>query len=117
MHRAHAVVLAVAVGAVAVGFAAARVFADDGAKPPAAAPTKEDKIRRLFAINGVESLAKQTMDATLEQLDHMPGLPAGFGAKFKEKAKMKDIVDMSVPIYAKHFDEATLDAMIAFYES
>ncbi len=100
-----------------VGLTADRLFAQDASNPPAAKETKEDKIRRLLKLNGAEDNAKLMMDRMTEQIAKMPGLPAGFAAKMKERASTKDLVEMIVPIYAKHFDEPTLDAVIVFLES
>jgi hypothetical protein len=113
-------VLALAVAAVlAGGLTTARLFADDGAKPPVApAPTtKEDKVRRLLSLNGVEAEAASMIDAMLRRIETARETPPGFAAKFRERANVKDIVELTIPAYAKHLDDATLDASIVFYES
>jgi hypothetical protein len=126
MSRTHVLVLAIAVGACALGFTAARVLADDSTKPAAppaasaadaAKAVKEEKVRKLIRLQGGEELARKSIDKTLEQFKGMPGLPAGFAEKFREKANMKEVAEFPVPAYVKHVDDATLDAAIAFYES
>jgi hypothetical protein len=115
----------VAVAVTAVAFSSARLFAEEEKKPeapaaaPAGAPSQAvlDKVKKLLKLNGSEEIARITMDKSIEQIAAMPGLPAGFAAKFKEKADIKDLVALIVPIYAKHFDEATLDSLITFFES
>ena len=57
------------------------------------------------------------MDQLLDQFSGMPGLPPGFVEKFKELANPRDLEEMVVPIYVRHLDATTLDAVIAFAES
>jgi uncharacterized protein len=109
--------------ALAAGLTAGRLFADDSAPAPAApapaAPSKakEEKVRKLLKVQGAEELARITFDKMIEQFRKMPGLPPGFLDKFTEKTSMQDILELSIPPYVKHVDDATLDAAIAFYES
>ncbi len=126
MNRTLVVALAFAVGASAVALTAVRVVADDSAKPPVAPPAappdaakaaKEEKVRKLLRLQGAEAQAKLTLDKMIDQFKQMPGLPKGFAEAFRAKANVKDMLELSVPSYAKHLDDATLDAVIAFYES
>lgn len=115
-------VLAVSALSIAIGFGAGRLLADDAPNPPAQAPAaaadaKAAKVRKLLALQGGEALAKMTLDKMLAQFQAMPGLPHGFAEKFAEKADVKQIMELGLPAYVKHVDEATLDAAIAFYES
>jgi len=77
----------------------------------------EQKVRKLMELTGAGTMGKQVMDAMCDQFDKLPNLPEGFIAKFKEIASGQDIVDLVVPIYVKHLDEASLDAIIAFYQT
>ena len=78
---------------------------------------KEAKVRKLMQLSGAGNLGKQLIDAMLDQFNQMPNIPEGFVAKFKEKARAEDLVDLVVPIYVKHFDDATLQAVLDFYQS
>lgn len=122
-NRLVAIVLA---AALVSAFAGPRLFAQDapgGAGGPAAsAPTdaekaKAEKIRKLLRLTGAEATAKQTFNMMLDQFAKMPTLPRGFVEKFRSKASAADMVEINVPIYAHHLDDATIDAAIAFYES
>jgi hypothetical protein len=126
MNRTLALALAFVVGASAVALTAARVVADDSAKPPVAPPAappdaakaaKEEKVRKLLRLQGSEVATKLTLDKMIDQFKQMPGLPKGFAEAFRAKANVKDMMELTVPSYVKHLDDATLDAMIAFYET
>jgi hypothetical protein len=79
--------------------------------------SKEQKVRKLLEITGAASMGKQVMDAMLDQFNKMPNLPEGFIAKFREVATGQDLLEKVIPIYLKHFDEESLDAVIAFYQT
>jgi len=78
---------------------------------------KEQKVRKLLEITGAASMGKQVMDAMLDQFNKMANLPEGFVAKFREVASGQDLLEQVIPIYLKHFDEESLDALIAFYQT
>jgi hypothetical protein len=44
-------------------------------------------------------------------------LPPEFGEKFMARFDIEHLTDLGVKIYADHLDEATVDAIILFYES
>jgi hypothetical protein len=87
------------------------------AAPSATQDAKEAKVRKLMELTGAGDLGKQTMDAMLDQFQKNQELPRGFVEKFKATAKPQDLVNLIIPIYMKHLDEATIDAAIAFHES
>lgn len=118
MRRSFVVVAPVAV-VLAIAFCAMRLCAEEEPKSPAApaALSKEDKVRKLLRLQGGEALAKMTMDKMLDQFKGMPGLPAGFADRFREKVNLKELTEFALPGYVKHLDDATLDAVIAFFET
>ena len=79
--------------------------------------TKEAKIRKLLDLTGAGDLGKQTMEGMMAAFKNAPGLPEDFIETFLELAKPEDVVNLVVPIYMKHLDEETLDAVIKFHES
>ena len=93
------------------------------AAPLAAAPHQDQgpgtdaKVRELLALTGAGEIGVQLMDGMLEQFRQMPGLPEGFIEAFQKLAKPESLVDLIVPIYRKHLDEATIDASLAFYRT
>ncbi len=92
-----------------------------GAVPLAAAAQQDQatdaKVRELLAMTGAGDMGVQVMDGMLEQFRQMPGLPEGFIEAFQKLAKPESLVDLVVPIYRKHMDEATIDASLAFYRT
>lgn len=63
-------------------------------------------------------LGLQVMDGMMVSLKEMlPNAPEEFWTKLRANIKADELVDMVVPIYAKHLDETHLDAMITFYAS
>ena len=105
--------IVLAAAALALSVAAVQVAAPSAD----AAPSKEQKVRKLIELTGGEDLAKQVLDAMMGQLSASPDLPPGFVEKFRELAMKDDIVSMYVPIYVKHVAEEDLDAAIAFFSS
>jgi hypothetical protein len=77
----------------------------------------EKKIRQLLDVTGASDLGKQTMEQMMAQFEQMPALPEGFAEKFLELADPDQLVEMVIPIYAKHLDEDSLDGAIAFAQS
>ena len=78
---------------------------------------KEKKARRLLEVSNAGGLGKQVLNQMLDAFKSQPGLPEGFIAKFKEVARPEELVNLCVPVYTKHLDQADLEAAIAFYES
>ena len=88
-----------------------------GEDPKAPGPEKEKKVRRLLEVSNAGGLGKQVLGQMLDAFASQPGLPSGFIPKFKEVAKPDELVDLCVPVYTKHLDQADIEAAIAFYES
>ena len=80
-------------------------------------PAKEQKVRKMLQLSGAADLGQQVMDGMIAQFSQMPNLPKGFLDKFKQLAKPSKLIDMIVPIYAKHLDDDAIDAAIAFFQS
>jgi hypothetical protein len=102
------------------------VSIDAAAGPTApAAPTtpakpmdpREAKVRKLLELTGAAALGQQTLDAMLMEFSSMPGLPPGFIEEIRALAKAEQLVDLIVPVYLQHLQEADIDAAIAFYSS
>ncbi len=83
----------------------------------ASSGTKEKKVRTLLEVSGASRMGQQVMDAMIVQFEQIPDLPEGFLKEFKRLAKPSDLVDLIVPIYSRHVEEADIDALIAFYKS
>lgn len=72
------------------------------------------KIHELMRVSGAGDLGKQVMDQMLDAFRGMPNLPEGFLEKFRKSVDVQELVDLIVPVYRTHLDEATLDAVLAF---
>jgi hypothetical protein len=78
---------------------------------------KEKKVRELLAVTNQSNMGKEAMDQMLAAFREMPNLPEGFVEKFSELAKPEDLVELIVPIYVKHVDEADLQPTIDFFKT
>ena len=91
------------------------------AVPQDARPAQQDeldaKIHKLMEVTGAVDLGDQMLDQLMTTFQQMPGMPPGFPEKFLEKADTNELVELVVPIYRKHLDEATIDALILFAQS
>jgi hypothetical protein len=96
-------------------FAGAATRAQDSDDSDAKA--REKKVRALLKINGTAEISKQQFDMMCDMFSANPQIPAGFVPKFKELAKPQDLVDLVVPIYAKHLDDDMIKALNDFYSS
>ncbi|HRC85355.1 MAG TPA: DUF2059 domain-containing protein [Thermoanaerobaculia bacterium] len=95
---------------------AAAAGADQGRPAPPRA--KEAKIRQLLAATGAGQLGVQVMNQMLPSLKKLvPEAPDSFWTDFFKEARPEALVELVVPIYDKYFNEADLDALIAFYTS
>lgn len=88
--------------------------------PPAAEETeavrKERKARKLLEAMNQREVMEQTTVAGAEAFAKM-GLPESFTEAFLDRFDYDRMIDESVDIYAEKLEEATLDALIAFYTS
>ena len=87
---------------------------------PAAAPaeSKADLIRRLMAVSGSDTVGTQIMKQLLDTFRvQMPEVPGQFWDEFEKEMDPKQMVEMIVPIYDRHFVEQDLRDLIAFYET
>jgi len=89
------------------------------AAPDSAIPASlRDRILEVLQLTDSADLGRQMMDQMLGSLQaSSPGVPAEFWTRLREEFTTEDLVELIVPIYARHFTEAELDALIAFYSS
>jgi hypothetical protein len=95
--------------AVCVGFLIARQDASDVAKK------KEATVRAVIVACKVDKLGEQVLDQMGTLLKDAVG--SAFWKKFRDKVRTQDLVDMIVPIYARHFTQEELEQLLAFYQS
>lgn len=85
---------------------------------PAIDPAFEADIRRLLDITGSAALGKQALDQMIVGLKPMaPQLPESFWTELSSEIDANQLVELTVPIYAKHLTHEDVLGLIAFYES
>ena len=74
------------------------------------------KVRELMASMNQREIATKGLDMALENFQVM-GMPPEFTEKFKARFDVDELIESTVEIYAKHIEEAEIDAMTTFYKS
>ena len=78
----------------------------------------EADIRELMAMTGAGNVGVQVMNQMLAPMQQArPGVPAEFWDRFMEKVDPGELVDMTVPIYARHFTHEEIKELVAFYKT
>lgn len=81
-------------------------------------PAKVVQIRRLLELTGNRAMVNQMKTELMEQFRvSMPDLPPEMFDEMLVEMKAEDIEEAMIPIYAKHFTEADLKQLVAFYDS
>lgn len=88
----------------------------------AAQETKSEKVARLLELNGSRQNFEMAINTMLtQQATYLSDqLPENFFEEFQKEIMQdgyREIMEMIVPVYEKHFTEAELDGMIAFYQT
>ncbi len=80
------------------------------------AETQKD-IRKLMELTGSRNLIVQIMNQVLGPVKQaMPNVPEEFWTNFMAKIDTGKLIDMTVPIYAKHFTHEEIKELLAFYQ-
>jgi len=80
--------------------------------------TKNDDILKLLKITKTDKQAEQLMGMMMQQINQIaPGVPNAFWDKFRKKINTDELLQMSVPIYAKHYTHDEIKALLAFYNT
>ena len=88
------------------------------AAAPAIDPAFEADIRRLLDVTGSAALGKQAMDQMLVSLRPLaPQLPETFWAEIAKEVDANQLVELTVPIYARHLSPQDVKDLLVFYES
>ncbi len=91
-------------------------------------PAKEADIRRLMELTGAKKLIEQSVALGVEQLraTFAKSLPPGersqkltdtFLQRFQKRLNAQKMIELTIPIYDKHFSAEDLKALIQFYET
>jgi hypothetical protein len=90
--------------------------AQDSAKKETERERIERKARKILELNGTKEVQTRSLGKMMDAFKNM-SLPDGFVDKFKSSFDFDRVFDMAVKVYADNLDEATLDALLAFYET
>lgn len=83
-----------------------------------AAAAKEQDIRKLMQMTGAANMGLQVVDNMIAQFKKMmPQVPEDFWTDFRNEINAKELTDLVVPIYAKHFSHEDIKQLIAFYNT
>jgi uncharacterized protein len=91
-------------------------------------PAKEKDIRELLELTGakdrmtqvmteMEKSIKPMMQTALPPGDYRDKLIDAFFDKFHSKMNLAELLNLSVPIYDKHFTHAEIKGLLAFYKT
>lgn len=82
------------------------------------APATEKSTKELMVLTGAGDMGIQMMQGMLPQLKKMvPQVPESFWTDLMKEVDPNELVDLIVPIYAKHFSEEEIQQALAFYRS
>lgn len=84
-----------------------------------ASPTSATAVaRQLLVVSGSGELGAQVAQQSIAGFKQMvPQVPPEFWQEFAKEINSKELIDMLVPVYEKHFTVAEMNALIKFYES
>lgn len=86
--------------------------------PLAVSPEREAAIHRLIEASGQAELMQQTMAAMIDQMrPALPQLPDEFFAEFKKAALGDELIDLIVPVMARHYNDEQIAELTRFFES
>lgn len=84
----------------------------------AQADSKEKLIKEMLELSGAKKMALQTMEMMISSFKkRMPTVENDFWNEFMKEADSDDLINMIIPVYAKHFTESEVKELIAFYNT
>jgi uncharacterized protein len=108
--------------------AVAPVQAASGNSTPSVDPAKEAAIRNMFEVLGTTKMMQQVLAGMSSNMKPMlmSSLPPGeyreklvdlFFQKFQSKLRVEQLLDLTVPIYAKYFSKEEIEGLTRFYQT
>lgn len=80
--------------------------------------TKEEQVRELLVLLRAGEMGVQVVDGMIGSMkEALPSVPEEYWTKFRQQVKASDLVDLLVPVYAKHLEAADVEGLIRFYRS
>jgi len=82
------------------------------------APATEKSIRELMVLTGAGDMGVQMMQGMMPELKKMvPQVPESFWTDLMKEVDPNELINLIVPVYAKHFSEEEIQETIKFYKS
>lgn len=79
---------------------------------------KDKKIKEMLELTGAGKLGVQVAQQMLSSFQQQfQSVPAEFWEKMKASVNSDEIVNMTIPVYAKYYTEEDVDQLIAFYKT
>lgn len=80
--------------------------------------TVEEDIRQMLELSGSGKLGIQVMENMTGQFRQaLPDVPGEFWEEMMKEFKAEELIDLIIPIYKKHFTQAEIQQLIAFYKT
>lgn len=80
--------------------------------------TTNDRIRELLEVTGSGKLGVQVVNQMIATYKaEVPSAPSDFWDEFSKEINPEGLIDLLVPIYAKHYTDEEIAALLKFYKS
>jgi hypothetical protein len=85
---------------------------------PTPLTTKEEHAKQLLELTGSAKLGMQVMNNMIASFKtQVPSAPADFWDDFIKEVNTKELLDLMIPIYVRHYTDDELMQLIQFYKS
>lgn len=83
-----------------------------------AEPATEKSIRELMEVSGAGNMGIQIINGMMAPLKKaVPKAQDTFWDEFMKEVNADELINITVPIYQKHYSEEDIQAILAFYKS
>ena len=80
--------------------------------------SKREDIKKLLILMNSKQLGKQVLMQMITQFKKMqPKVPDSFWNQFVNDKSMDSLMDLTIPIYAKHLSHEDIKGLIKFYQT
>ena len=78
----------------------------------------EKDVRKMLVVTGVGEMGVQVVNQLLSSFKQsVPQVPEEFWTRFASKVDGDGLIELVIPIYAKHFTHDEIKELLAFYET
>ena len=80
--------------------------------------SKREDIKKLLLLMNSKQMGKQVLTQMISQFQKMqPNIPKEFWNQFMNDKSMDSLIDLTIPIYAKHLSHEDIKGLIQFYQT